>query len=144
MEAVYTIKSTAKGCREGTKRHGTGFAHPVIGYPRSPRNAWSVCLRAYFGAQRFGKTYHSSTSKEETRMLRKLAKVLGFAVAVLFVVSTLAMAQTMSGTVGDGGKVMGADGKEMMGAMAPAGTVKGDKVSCEKTADGKMSCKKAM
>jgi len=77
-------------------------------------------------------------------MLRKLTKVLGFAVAVLFVVSTLAMAQAMSGTVGDGGKVMDASGKEMMGAMAPAGAVKGDKVTCDKTADGKMTCKKAM
>ena len=78
-------------------------------------------------------------------MIRKLAKTLGFAVAVLFVVSTLAGAGEMTCTKADDkGCTMakGPDGKEM--AVMGAGMKMSDKMDCSMGKDGKMmECKKA-
>lgn len=77
-------------------------------------------------------------------MIRKLAKTLGFAVAVMCVVSTLAVAGEMTCTKADDkGCTMakGADGKEM--AVMGAGMKMGDKMDCM-SKDGKMmECMKA-
>jgi len=79
-------------------------------------------------------------------MIRKLAKTLGFAVAVLSVVSTLAVAGEMTcSKADDKGCTMakGADGKEM--AVMGAGMKMGDKMDCSMGKDSMakmMECKK--
>lgn len=82
-------------------------------------------------------------------MIRKLAKTLGFAVAVMSVVSTLAVAAEMTcSKADDKGCTMakGADGKEM--AVMGAGMKMNDKMECSMGKDsmGKdskmMECKK--
>jgi hypothetical protein len=77
-------------------------------------------------------------------MLRKLVKTLGCTVAVMFVVSTLAVAGEMTCTKADEkGCTMakGADGKEI--AVMGAGMKMGDKMDCM-SKDGKMECMKGM
>jgi hypothetical protein len=75
-------------------------------------------------------------------MIQKLSKTLGLAVAVVCVVSTLAVAGEMTCTKADEkGCTMakGADGKEM--AVMGAGMKMGDKMDCM-TKEGKMECMK--
>ena len=77
-------------------------------------------------------------------MIRKLVKTLGCTVAVLFVVSTLAVAGEMTCTKADEKDctmAKGADGKEM--AVMGAGMKMGDKMDCM-SKDGKMECMKGM
>jgi hypothetical protein len=75
-------------------------------------------------------------------MLRKCMRTLMFAVAVLFVVSTLAVAAEMTcSKADDKGCTMAKDagGKEM--AVMGAGMKMGDKMDCMDKG-GKMECKK--
>jgi hypothetical protein len=75
-------------------------------------------------------------------MIRKLAKTLGFAVGMMFFISTLAVAGEMTCTKADDkGCTMakGSDGKEM--PVMAAGMKMGDKMDCM-SKDGKMECKK--
>jgi hypothetical protein len=77
-------------------------------------------------------------------MIRKFVKTFGFVVAVMFVVSTLAIAGEMTCTKTDEkGCTMaqGTDGKEM--AVMGAGMKMGDKMECM-SKDGKMECKAMM
>jgi hypothetical protein len=77
-------------------------------------------------------------------MIRKLVKTIRFVVAVMFVVSTLAIAGEMTCTKADEkGCTMakGTDGKEM--AVMGAGTKMGDKMECMGK-DGKMECQPMM
>ena len=79
-------------------------------------------------------------TKEETSMISKLAKTLAFIVAVLCVVSTLAVAGEMACTKADEKgctTAKGADGKEM--AVMGAGMKMGDKMDCM-SKDGKTEC----
>lgn len=76
-------------------------------------------------------------------MIRTFAKTLAFVVALLCVVSTLAVAGEMTCTKADEkGCTMakGADGKEM--AVMGSGMKMGDKMDCM-SKDGKMECMKA-
>jgi len=75
-------------------------------------------------------------------MLRKFVKILVFAVAVMFIVSTLAVAAEMTcSKADDKGCTMAKDagGKEM--AVMGSGVKMGDKMDCMDKA-GKMECKK--
>ena len=75
-------------------------------------------------------------------MTWKLAKTLAFVTAVMFIISTLAVAGEMMCTKADEkGCTMakGADGKEM--AVMGAGMKMGDKMDCM-SKDGKMECMK--
>ena len=77
-------------------------------------------------------------------MIWKLVKTLAFAVVMMCVVSTLAVAGEMMCTKADEkGCTMakGADGKEM--AVMGAGMKMGDKMDCM-SKDGKMECKAMM
>src|SRR5437016_12792245 len=76
-----------------------------------------------------GRTGHTHRPQGGTPMIQKLTKTLGLAVAVLCVVSTLAVAGEMTCTKADDkGCIMakGADGKEM--AVIGAGMKMGDKM----------------
>jgi hypothetical protein len=79
-------------------------------------------------------------TREESPMISKLVKTLTFIVAVLCVVSTVAVAGEMTCTKADEkGCIMakGADGKEM--AVMGAGLKMGDKMDCM-SKDGKTEC----
>jgi hypothetical protein len=76
-------------------------------------------------------------------MIRKLVQTAVFVVAVMLLVSTLAVAAEMTCTKADEkGCTMakGADGKDM--AVMGAGMKMGDKMDCM-SKDGKMECMKA-
>jgi hypothetical protein len=78
-------------------------------------------------------------------MIRKLTQTLAGAVAMLCVVSTLALAEGMTCAQDDGKNctmAKNADGEEIM-VMVP-GAKGGDKLDCTDKDDGTMTCKKAV
>ena len=82
--------------------------------------------------RRFRNGYSHSRSKEERLMICKVGKSLAFAVVMLCVVSTLAVAMEMTcSKADDKGCTMAKDmsGKEM--AIMAAGIKVGDKMDCE-------------
>ena len=78
-------------------------------------------------------------------MIWKLTKTLAGAVAMLCVVSTLALAEGMTCSQDDGKNctmAKNADGEEVT-VMVPSAKV-GDKLDCTDKDDGTMACKKAV